>query len=128
MRRVLAIFLAAAMLIAPAQAQTLPADPQAALDAFMLGPPPSAPSTAGEPANSPEDNTVLGMSYGKAAAIGAGVVAGAVLINSAFGTNLGTLLGVLYVGHLVVEAVLVASGAGAAWGFGWFGEDPAEAL
>lgn len=128
MRRVFAIFLAAAVLIAPAQAQTLPADPKAALDAFMLGPPPTAPSMGAAPAGLPEDNTVLGISYGKAAVIGAGVVAGAVLINSVFGTNLGTILGALYVGHLVVEAVLVASGAGAAWGFGWFGADPADAL
>lgn len=128
MRSVLAILLAAVVLIAPAQAQTPPVDPQAALDAIILGSPPPAQPTAAEKTMATDEATILGMSYGQAVLVGTGVVAGAVVVNTMFGTNLGTILGALYVGHLVVEAVLVASGAGAAWGFGWFGEDPADAL
>jgi hypothetical protein len=46
------------------------------------------------------------------------------LINSMVGANLGTILGVLYVGHLVVEATLVAGGAGAGWWMGWWDDEP----
>lgn len=127
MRRLIAAFVAVVLLIAPSAAQTLPADPQVALDALILGSPAPTQARPGEPAPA-ADETIFGMSYGQAALVATGVVAGAALINTVFGANLGTILGVLYVGHLVVEAALVASGAGAAWGFGWFDEGPADAL
>lgn len=130
MRRFLVAILAVACFVVPAQAQTqtqtqtappLSANPQAALDALILGaPPPPPPPDPAAGAASPDEGTILGMSYPQAALAGAGVVAAAALINWTIGGNLGTILGALYVGHLVVEAALVAGGAGASWGLGWW--------
>jgi hypothetical protein len=66
MRRVLAALVAAAVLIAPVQAQQ-PPDPRAALEGIILGTPaPSQPDIAEDSA----EGTILGMSYTQAALIG----------------------------------------------------------
>jgi hypothetical protein len=72
------------------------------------------------------EDTILGMTYDKAATVAAAVTVGAVVVNMVVGANIGTILGALYVGHLMVEAALVASGAGAGWGLGlWDDNVPA---
>ncbi len=73
----------------------------------------------------PAQDTILGTDYGTAALVTAAVLAGAVAINAVVAPNLGTALGVLYVGHLAVEAALVFTGAGAGWSLGlWGGDSP----
>ncbi|MGA0344861.1 MAG: hypothetical protein ACO37B_07350 [Arenicellales bacterium] len=68
--------------------------------------------------------TILGMTYTQAALASAAVVGGALVINSFVGANLGTTLAVLYVGHLIVEAGIVALAAGGSLGLSWWSDDP----
>lgn len=67
--------------------------------------------------------TILGMTYAQAALASAAVVGGALVINSFVGANLGTTLAVLYVGHLIVEAGIVALAAGGSLGLSWWSDD-----
>lgn len=68
----------------------------------------------------PLPDTIMGLSYGKAAVVTAAVIAGAVAINALVAPNVGTILAALYLGHFVAEAAVVISGAGASWGLGWW--------
>lgn len=87
---------------------------------FALTAAPEAARAAPDPPDprAVTEDTILGMTYDKAATVAAAVTVGAVVVNMVVGANVGTILGALYVGHLMVEAVLVASGAGAGWGLG----------
>jgi hypothetical protein len=67
--------------------------------------------------------TILGMTYTQAALVSAAVVGSALVVNSLVGANLGTTLAVLYVGHLIVEAGIVAIAAGGSLGLGWWADD-----
>ena len=67
--------------------------------------------------------TILGMTYTQAALVSAAVVGSALVVNSLVGANLGTTLAVLYVGHLIVEAGIVAIAAGSSLGLGWWADD-----
>lgn len=67
--------------------------------------------------------TILGMTYTQAALVSAAVVGSALVVNSLVGANLGTTLAVLYVGHLIVEAGIVAMAAGGSLGLGWWADD-----
>lgn len=67
--------------------------------AAQVGPVPPAEPDAVE-------STILGMSYGTAAVVAAGAVAGAVALN-ALAPNLGTVVVALYVAHWVVAGAVI---------------------
>jgi hypothetical protein len=51
----------------------------------------------------------------------AGVVAGAIAVNTLVSPNVGTALAVIYVAHWLVQG---AAMAGAAWWLGWLDDEP----
>jgi hypothetical protein len=104
MRRLAGIFVALALCV-------LPVDTRAASDM---------------PTERPAQGITVNMDYGTAALVTAAVIAGAVAINAFVAPNVGTVLGALYVGHLVVEAAIVLTGAGAGWGFGLWDDAPTD--
>lgn len=71
-------------------------------------------------------STILGMTYPQAALVSAAIVGGALVINSLVGANLGTTLAALYVGHLIVEAGIVAIAAGGSLGLNWWADDTSD--
>ena len=66
------------------------------------------------------ESLILGLTYPEAALTTAAVVGGVLLVNSLLGVNIGTTLAVLYVGHLIVEAGIVAVAAGSSLGLSWW--------
>jgi len=70
-----------------------------------------------------EPRTFLGVSYKHAAVISAVVIGGALVVNSLIGANVGTTIVVVYVGHLIVEAGIVAAAAGGSLGLSWWTDD-----
>ncbi len=70
-----------------------------------------------------EPRTFLGVSYKHAAVISAVVIGGALVVNSLIGANVGTTIAVVYVGHLIVEAGIVAAAAGGSLGLSWWTDD-----
>jgi len=71
-------------------------------------------------------STILGMTYPQATLVSAAIVGGALVINSLVGANLGTTLAALYVGHLIVEAGIVAIAAGGSLGLNWWADDTSD--
>jgi hypothetical protein len=70
-----------------------------------------------------EPRTILGVSYKQAAVISAVVIGGALVVNSLIGANVGTTIAVIYIGHLIVEAGIVAATAGGSLGLSWWNDD-----
>ena len=50
------------------------------------------------------------------------------IVNSLLGVNIGTTLAVLYVGHLIVEAGIVAAAAGGSLGLSWWVDTETESV
>jgi hypothetical protein len=86
----------------------------------LIGMPVAAHADA-NPAEAGED-TILGMSYGKAAVVAAAVVAGAVAINTLVAPNVGTVVAVIWVAHWFVQGAVVY-GIGS-W-LGWWDDEVA---
>ena len=64
--------------------------------------------------------------YSEAALTTAAVVGGVLIANSLLGVNIGTTLAGLYVGHLIVEAGIVAVAAGSSLGLSWWVDTETE--
>ncbi|MHC8731876.1 hypothetical protein ACYVU7_01500 [Arenicellales bacterium IMCC56312] len=72
------------------------------------------------------ESLILGLTYSEAALTTAAVVGGVLIANSLLGVNIGTTLAVLYVGHLIVEAGIVAVAAGSSLGLSWWVDTETE--
>jgi hypothetical protein len=76
--------------------------------------------------NVKRESLILGLTYSEAALTTAAVVGGVLIANSLLGVNIGTTLAVLYVGHLIVEAGIVAVAAGSSLGLSWWVDTETE--
>ena len=74
------------------------------------------------------ESLILGLTYPEAALTTAAVVGGVLIVNSLLGVNIGTTLAVLYVGHLIVEAGIVAAAAGGSLGLSWWVDTETESV
>lgn len=90
------------------------------LVALLLIATPAAAQMA--PAPTESENTILGMSYGTAALATAGVVAGAIALNTVVAPNVGTAVVALWLAHWVVQGAVIY-GAGSY--LGWWDEEEA---